>query len=68
MGLTRRLWTNTKDGKRYDGSYYIEFRVTDDGKSLRLATHGGKLKRWRVGSLNKTLAKRVLPRFYGHLT
>ncbi len=48
MGLTRR-----KD------SYYVEFRVLDDGKALRLAHEGagGRLKRWKVGSLNKTLAK-----------
>jgi len=57
MGLTKRLWKKTKDVKRYDGSYYVEFRVIDDGKSLQLARQGGKLKRWRVGSLNKTLAK-----------
>ena len=48
MGLTRR-----KDG------YYIEFRVHDDGKTLTLAScmAGAKLKRWKVGSLNRTLAK-----------
>lgn len=48
MGLTRR-----KD------SYYIEFHVLDDGKILSLASgiHGAKLKRWKVGSLNKTVAK-----------
>lgn len=47
MGLTKR-----KD------SYYVEFPVLDDGKVLRLAPSGtGKLKRWKVGSLNKTLAK-----------
>ena len=57
MGLTKRLWIKTSKGKRYDGSYYVEFRVTDDGKTLRLASSRGKLKRWRVGSLNKTLAK-----------
>lgn len=57
MGLTKRLWTKTKGRKRYDGSYYVEFRVIDDGKTLRLASSGGRLKRWRVGSLNKTLAR-----------
>jgi integrase len=57
MGLTKRLWIKTSKGKRYDGSYYVEFRVKDDGKTLRLASSGGKLKRWRVGSLNKTVAK-----------
>jgi len=48
MGLTKR-----KD------SYYVEFRVLDDGKTLRLATNvaGARLKRWKVGSLNKTAAK-----------
>jgi hypothetical protein len=57
MGLTKRLWIKTSKGKRYDGSYCVEFRVIDDGKTLRLASSGGKLKRWRVGSLNKTAAK-----------
>ncbi|WP_447600251.1 tyrosine-type recombinase/integrase [Nitrospira sp. Nam80] len=47
MGLTKR-----KD------SYYVEFRVVDDGKVLTLAPPGaGKLKRWRVGCLNKHVAK-----------
>ncbi len=47
MGLTKR-----KD------SYYVEFTVLDDGKLLRLATHGmGKLKRWKVGSRNRGFAK-----------
>jgi integrase len=48
MGLTKR-----KD------SYYVEFSVLDDGKTLRLATGvaGARLKRWKVGSLNKTVAK-----------
>src|SRR5690242_13469062 len=47
MGLTRR-----KD------SYYVEFRVLDDGKALKLSNGGGgQLKRWKVGSLNKTVAK-----------
>jgi integrase len=48
MGLTKR-----KD------SYYVEFRVFDDGKTLRLAAGvaGGRLKRWKVGSFNKTAAK-----------
>jgi integrase len=48
MGLTKR-----KD------SYYVEFQVLDDGKTLSLA-HGiaaAKLKRWKVGSLNRTVAK-----------
>ena len=40
--------------KRKD-SYYTEFRV----QTLRLATNvaGVRLKRWKVGSLNKTTAK-----------
>jgi integrase len=47
MGLTRR-----KD------SYYVEFRVLDNGKTLSLTPHGqGKLKRWKVGCLNKGEAK-----------
>jgi integrase len=48
MGLTKR-----KD------SYYVEFRVIDDGEALKLASGGGgQLKRWKVGALNKTEAKR----------
>lgn len=48
MGLTRR-----KD------SYYVEFRVIDDGKTLRLATNmpGSRLKRWKVYCKNKERAK-----------
>jgi integrase len=48
MGLTKR-----KD------SWYIEFPVLDNGKALTLAQGiaGAKLKRWKVGSLNKTVAK-----------
>jgi integrase len=47
MGLTKR-----KD------SYYVEFSVLDDGKTLRLAVTGmGKLKRWKVGSCNRGHAK-----------
>lgn len=48
MGLTRR-----KD------SYYVEFRVLDNGKTLSLASgiRGAKLKRWKVGCTNKTVAK-----------
>lgn len=47
MGLTKR-----KD------SYYVEFRVLDNGKSLFLAPNGqGKLKRWKVGCLNKGEAR-----------
>lgn len=38
-------------------SYYVEFRVSDDGEVLRLATSAGRLKLWKVGSLNKTVAK-----------
>jgi integrase len=48
MGLTKR-----KD------SYYVEFRVIDDGRFLTLPsnTYEGRLKRWKVGSLNRTQAK-----------
>ena len=48
MGLTKR-----KDG------YYVEFRVLDDGKTLTLASGvaGAKLKRWKTGAINRTLAK-----------
>ncbi len=48
MGLTKR-----KDG------WYIEFFVVDDGKVLKLArgTPGAKLKRWKTGTHNKTLAQ-----------
>ncbi|MBU6482098.1 MAG: hypothetical protein KGS09_16300 [Nitrospirae bacterium] len=48
MGLTKR-----KD------SFYVEFPVLDDGKTLKLARgiQGAKLKRWKVGSLNRTAAK-----------
>lgn len=47
MGLTKR-----KD------SYYVEFPVIDDGKTLSLAIGGGgRLKRWKVGCVNKTVAK-----------
>ena len=48
MGLTKR-----KD------SYYVEFHVLDDGKTFTLArgVAGAKLKRWKVSSLNKTVAR-----------
>jgi integrase len=47
MGLTRRR-----------DSYYVEFRVIDDGEKLCLARgQDGRLKRWKVGSVNRTLAK-----------
>ena len=48
MGLTKR-----------NDSYYVEFRVLDDGKTLSLASgvQGAKLKRWKVGCANKTVAK-----------
>ncbi len=50
MGLTKRR-----------DSYYVEFRVIDspDGKSLALApgVPGARLKRWKVGCLNRTIAK-----------
>lgn len=48
MGLTKR-----KD------SYYVEFCVLDDGRHLSLARGiaGARLKRWKVGTLNRTIAK-----------
>ena len=48
MGLTRRR-----------DSFYVEFPVLDDGKTLTLARGivGAKLKRWKVGSVNRTVAK-----------
>ncbi len=48
MGLTKR-----KDG------WYVEFPILDDGKTLSLArgTPGAKLKRWKTGTLNRTMAK-----------
>ena len=47
MGLTRR-----------SDSYYVEFRVLDDGDTSRLTNAGlGQLKRWKVGCLNKAAAK-----------
>ena len=44
--------------KRKD-SYYVEFPVIDNGKTLTLARSisGARLKRWKVGSLNRTTAK-----------
>lgn len=50
MGLTKR-----KD------SYYVEFPVLDDGKVLKLARgiKGAKLKRWKVGCLNKGVARNM---------
>ena len=50
MGLTKRR-----------DSYYVAFRVltSEDGKTLRLAAGvpGAKLKRWKVGTLNRTAAR-----------
>ncbi len=48
MGLTKR-----KDG------WYVEFPVLDDGKVLTLArgTPGSKVKRWKTGTNNRTVAK-----------
>ncbi|HRB82150.1 MAG TPA: site-specific integrase [Nitrospira sp.] len=52
MGLTKR-----------PDSYYVEFRVIDseDGKSLVLASGvpGARKKRWKVGCLNKTIAREM---------
>ena len=49
MGLTKR-----------SDSYYVEFPVLDDGETLSLARRGtgARLKRWKVGSLNKGEAKK----------
>lgn len=48
MGLT----------KRTDG-YYVEFPVLDDGKTMALARgiSGARIKRWKTGTKNRTLAK-----------
>src|SRR5262249_17023780 len=48
MGLTKRR-----------DSWYVEFPVLDDGKTLTLArgVPGAKLKRWKVGTTNRTIAK-----------
>jgi hypothetical protein len=52
MGLTKR-----------PDSYYVEFRVIDsaDGKALVLASGipGARKKRWKVGCLNKTVAREM---------
>jgi integrase len=52
MGLTKR-----------PDSYYVEFRVIEsgDGKSLVLASgvSGARKKRWKVGCLNKTIAREM---------
>jgi integrase len=52
MGLTKRR-----------DSYYVEFRVieSEDGKSLILASGvpGARKKRWKVGCLNKTIAREM---------
>lgn len=52
LGLTKR-----------PDSYYVEFRVIDseDGKSLVLASGvpGARKKRWKVGCLNKTIAREM---------
>jgi len=66
MGLTkkgkcRNKCLLSKAGKKCECpkefSYYVEFAVLDDGKTLTLARGRGKLKRWKVGTLNKTIAK-----------
>jgi len=48
MGLTKR-----KDG------WYVEFRVVDDDKVLSLSPGGtiGRMKRWKTGTDNKTMAR-----------
>src|SRR5215469_3695586 len=69
MGLTvkkkcRERCDLSKQRKKCDhpkviDSYYVEFPVLDDGKTLILARGiaGAKLKRWKVSSLNRTVAK-----------
>jgi len=48
MGLTKR-----RDG------WYVEFRVVDDDKVLSLSPGGtiGRMKRWKTGTDNKTMAR-----------
>ncbi len=48
MGITKRT-----------DSLCVEFRVVDDGHTLRLAApyEGGKVKRWKCGTLKRELAK-----------
>ena len=52
MGLTKRR-----------DSYYVEFRVieSEDSKSWSLASGvpGARKKRWKVGCLNKTIAREM---------
>ncbi|MDF0672845.1 MAG: hypothetical protein P0120_00680 [Nitrospira sp.] len=52
MGLTKRR-----------DSYYVEFRVIEsaDGKSWSLSSGvpGARKKRWKVGCLNKTIAREM---------
>ncbi len=68
MGLTRKGKCSKRCEQGRKGlkcscpkvwSYYVEFHVLDDGKTLILApsVSGGKLKRWKVSSFNKTVAK-----------
>ena len=48
MGLTKRKY-----------SWYVEFRVVDDDKVLSLSPGRaiGRMKRWKTGTTNKTVAK-----------
>src|SRR6185369_880569 len=67
MGLTRKAKCSKGCERGRKGlkcscpkvlSYYVEFPVLGDGEILKLASGGGgQLKRWKVGSLNKTVAK-----------
>ncbi|MDI3465647.1 MAG: hypothetical protein OJF50_004468 [Nitrospira sp.] len=68
MGLTRRgkCARGCSDGAKglkcscpKSWAYYIEFYVLDDGRRLTLTKRvpGAKLKRWKVGCDNKTLAR-----------
>src|SRR5262249_39762126 len=68
MGLTRRGKCTRRCSDGVKGmkcpcpktwAYYVEFYVLDDGKKLSLTKRipGAKLKRWKVGCDNKTIAK-----------
>ena len=68
MGLTRRGKCTRRCNKGVLGkacscpkawSYYVEFYVLDDGERLKLTRRmpGAKLRRWKVGCDNKTIAR-----------
>ena len=62
-GKCRNKCPDSKKGKKCGcptvKSYYVEFPVLDDGRTLLLArgVAGAKLKRWKVSSTNRTIAK-----------